>query len=108
MITKRRSRLILTVLSSIFTLTLFIFISSIYIDHFSLLPRSVNISSKEQIDELESEKRLHKVKVGESLADISKKYYGSPKYIETICEENKIMTDAQIEPGYNLIIPPFP
>ncbi len=108
MITKRHSRIFFTILSAIFTFTLFLFVSSIYIDNFSLFMGSLTSSTKQQVTELETEKRLHQVKFGETLSDISKKYYGSSKYIETISEENKLPTDAQLEPGLRLVIPPFP
>lgn len=107
MVPKRYSRYILTTLSTFFTLGLFISLSFVYMEHFPFV-LGASPSSLERTKQIESDKRFHIVKNGETLADISKKYYGSPKYIETICEANHLMTTTDPEPGDNLMIPAFP
>ena len=109
MFTIRQSKIFLISLSAAFTLTLLIFTSNIYMDNFPQLLGSKAASCQKEIPLKESDVRLHIVKIGESLADISKKYYGSPHYIETIYEANKpLISTNDLEPGKKLIIPSFP
>lgn len=48
---------------------------------------------------------VYTIKYGDTLADISEKYYGSLEMVEKICEQNQIDDANMIVPGQKIVLP---